>query len=208
MKKKSNPHHHDNHNNHHHRNRNRNNNNNNNTNSNNNNIHNNSVFGILRGLIFCRRRRLSSQILPFISALVGCFLFLFAFVSFLSPPINHHRVHRVNYNHTLLDDEIDFWSHIGNTSTFLVPNAGGSLGDEIWTSRQSNIYYGCSQKSENFQDAYEKTEPNRFLMIVTSGGLNQQRTGITDAVVAAYLLNSTLVVPKLDNRSYWRDQRY
>ncbi|KVH96557.1 GDP-fucose protein O-fucosyltransferase [Cynara cardunculus var. scolymus] len=31
-------------------------------------------------------------------------------------------------------------------------------------------------------------------------------SSITDAVVAAYILNSTLVVPKLDNKSYWKDQ--
>ncbi|KAI3804060.1 hypothetical protein L1987_32228 [Smallanthus sonchifolius] len=180
MKKKAQPQHH--HNNHHHQqNRNR---------------HNTS------------HRSLSSHLLPFVSALVGCFLFHFALVSFLSPPINHHRViqHFQFCNHTLLDEEIDFTSHIGNTSTFLVPRAGGSIEEGIWASSESNIYYGCSQKSKNFQDADEKTNPDRFLMITTSGGLNQQRTGITDAVVAAYILNSTLVVPKLDNRSYWKDQ--
>nr|KAJ0212798.1 hypothetical protein LSAT_V11C400185080 [Lactuca sativa] len=114
-------------------------------------ISNYSVLGILQGLIFCRRRNLGSHLLPFFSALVGCFLFLFAFISFLSPPINHHHVHHFHYNHSLLDDEIDFQSHIGNTSTFLVPRAGGSLGDEIWTLSQSELHHGCSQKSETFQ---------------------------------------------------------
>ncbi|KAL4585093.1 hypothetical protein LXL04_009707 [Taraxacum kok-saghyz] len=167
---------------------------------------NSSVLAILQSLIFCRRRHLGSQLLPLFSALIGCFLFLVAFVSFLSPPINHHHVHRLRYNYSLLDEEIDFLSHLGNTSIFLVPRAGGGLGDEIWTSSESELHHGCSQKSETFQDGDAKTNPERYLLIVTSGGLNQQRTGITDAVAAAYMLNSTLVVPELDNRSYWKDK--
>ncbi|BBH09901.1 root hair specific 17, partial [Prunus dulcis] len=57
----------------------------------------------------------------------------------------------------------------------------------------------------NVAAADVKTHSNRYLLIATSGGLNQQRTGITDAVVAAYILNATLVVPKLDQKSFWKD---
>ena len=31
---------------------------------------------------------------------------------------------------------------------------------------------------------------------------------ITDAVVAAYILNVTLIVPMLDQKSYWKDARF
>lgn len=76
---------------------------------------------------------------------------------------------------------------------------------DIWKSRYSKYYYGCSERSKKFPRARSKRSSNGYLLIAASGGLNQQRTGITDAVVVARILNATLVVPELDHHSYWKD---
>ncbi|KAJ4870968.1 root hair specific 17 [Raphanus sativus] len=87
----------------------------------------------------------------------------------------------------------------------LVPENGGRSDRHLWSSKLSNSYYGCSNASDTFQVLDKTSQTDRYLLIATSGGLNQQRTGIIDAVVAAYILNATLVIPKLDQNSYWKD---
>ncbi|XAR70466.1 hypothetical protein NMG60_11027320 [Bertholletia excelsa] len=76
---------------------------------------------------------------------------------------------------------------------------------DIWKSKLSKFYYGCSERGPLFAPAVRKQFTNGYLLIATSGGLNQQRTGITDAVVVARILNATLVVPELDHHSFWKD---
>ncbi|XP_066352025.1 O-fucosyltransferase 6-like [Miscanthus floridulus] len=85
------------------------------------------------------------------------------------------------------------------------PTNGSTVRDDLWGSKLASKFYGCSNSSSKFLDSNITTQPDRYLMIVTSGGLNQQRTGIIDAVVAARILNATLVVPKLDQTSFWKD---
>ncbi|URE03187.1 GDP-fucose protein O-fucosyltransferase [Musa troglodytarum] len=93
----------------------------------------------------------------------------------------------------------------GAIDVFRVPSGGGGPVRDLWGSKLSKDYYGCSNATSGFATAESNTLPNRYLMIATSGGLNQQRTGITDAVVAARILNATLVVPILDQKSFWKD---
>ncbi|MBA0763804.1 hypothetical protein Gotri_013209 [Gossypium trilobum] len=88
---------------------------------------------------------------------------------------------------------------------------------DIWQSDYAKYFYGCSKRSLSpnqslkFADssfmpvAIRARSSNGYLLIAASGGLNQQRTGISDAVVVARILNATLVIPELDHRSYWKD---
>ncbi|KAL8144185.1 hypothetical protein V2J09_017217 [Rumex salicifolius] len=76
----------------------------------------------------------------------------------------------------------------------------------IWKSKYSKLYYGCSERGRHYTSAVPERSSNGYLLIATSGGLNQQRTGITDAVVVARILNATLVIPQLDHHSYWEDK--
>ncbi|KAL2348164.1 hypothetical protein Fmac_002164 [Flemingia macrophylla] len=83
---------------------------------------------------------------------------------------------------------------------------------DVWKSQYSQYYYGCSERGRRYAPAVSERMSNGYLLIGTSGGLNQQRTGlfsenmtITDAVVVARILNATLVVPELDHHSFWKD---
>ncbi|XP_050235347.1 O-fucosyltransferase 6-like [Mercurialis annua] len=136
----------------------------------------------------------------------SCFLLVF-FVAFSllasPPPITDHHSSPLSEN--IVSTVTVGSSSDVHTTSFLVPENGENKGGDIWKSRLSKFYFGCSNATLNFSTAGVKTHADRYLLIATSGGLNQQRTGITDAVVAAYILNATLVVPKLDQKSFWKD---
>ncbi|XP_071730802.1 O-fucosyltransferase 29-like [Rutidosis leptorrhynchoides] len=76
---------------------------------------------------------------------------------------------------------------------------------DLWKSKIPNFYYGCSERGPFYAPPARQPRSNGYLLIAASGGLNQQRTGITDAVVVARILNATLVIPELDHHSYWKD---
>nr|XP_043612707.1 O-fucosyltransferase 29 [Erigeron canadensis] len=76
---------------------------------------------------------------------------------------------------------------------------------DIWKSEFSKFYNGCSERGPHYASPVHEQQSNGYLLIAASGGLNQQRTGITDAVVVARILNATLVVPELDHYSFWKD---
>lgn len=156
---------------------------------------------------FHRRRHQSQQrsgfLIRAIFAICGALLLFFIFILLLSPSAideNDHLRHARQYmqiNNGLSDG-------IGATK-FHVPNDGGVYGRDLWSSRNSKFFHRCSNPSREFAKAEAITRLNWYLLIGLSGGLNQQRTGIIDAVVAARILNVSLVIPKLDKNSFWKD---
>ncbi|KAK4390921.1 O-fucosyltransferase 16 [Sesamum angolense] len=145
-----------------------------------------------------RRHHYPLRLIPAISVVSAAILLLFVFLSFLAPsPVDNDHIHRPRISNDVGDDEA--------APKLRVLNSGGVHLRDLWSTKNAGVYYGCSNASIKFAKAAAITQPNRYLAIATSGGLNQQRTGITDAVVAARILNATLVVPKLDQKSFWKD---
>ncbi|KAI7751201.1 hypothetical protein M8C21_018768, partial [Ambrosia artemisiifolia] len=142
----------------------------------------------------CHRLLLSKRRRRRIPLMSVCIVILFAF-GLISLFIGHVALNLEWYSQKLVKHR--FWySKMGRFSR-------GPI--DIWKSKLSNFYYGCSERGPHYAPPIHEPLSNGYLLIAASGGLNQQRIGITDAVVVARILNATLVVPELDHHSFWKD---
>lgn len=80
---------------------------------------------------------------------------------------------------------------------------------EFWKQPDGEGFRPCLDFSIDYRKKSVKIpkEKRRFLMVVASGGLNQQRNQIVDAVVIARILEAALVVPVLQVNLIWEDER-
>ena len=80
---------------------------------------------------------------------------------------------------------------------------------EFWKQPDGEGYRPCLDFSIGYRKASLKISKakRRFLVVVASGGLNQQRNQIVDAVVIARILEAALVVPVLQVNMIWGDER-
>ncbi|KAI0514018.1 hypothetical protein KFK09_010051 [Dendrobium nobile] len=163
-------------------------------------------------MAFQRRRHRLTPAMRTKPAIFTATLLVFLFIAFLlffTPRLDVDSRSLAEPFHRIRDRpknaSIDAQQEVSHPAIFHIPNEGEKTKFDLWSSKLSKYYYGCCNASKKFSAAEVITLPNRYLMIATSGGLNQQRTGITDAVVAARILNATLIVPRLDQRSFWKD---
>ncbi|KAF4397739.1 hypothetical protein G4B88_027608 [Cannabis sativa] len=109
-------------------------------------------------------------------------------------------------------DEIDETGFLTNfsASQTLASNGFSELeeGNEFWKQPDGLGYKPCLTFTREYRKVSEGIVNNRrkYLMVVVSGGLNQQRNQIVDAVIIARILGAALVVPVLQVNVIWGDE--
>ncbi|CAK7331829.1 unnamed protein product [Dovyalis caffra] len=79
---------------------------------------------------------------------------------------------------------------------------------EFWRQPDGLSYKPCLKFSGEYRRGSEMIveDRRRYLLVVVSGGMNQQRNQIVDAVVIARILGAALVVPILQVNVIWGDE--
>ncbi|XP_078174872.1 O-fucosyltransferase 20-like isoform X1 [Carex rostrata] len=80
--------------------------------------------------------------------------------------------------------------------------------DEFWTWARSGVagFKPCINFTESYFNESRTPAYKRYMLVVVSGGLNQQRNQIIDAVVIARILRAVLVAPILQVNQIWGDE--
>ncbi|KAF4403724.1 hypothetical protein G4B88_002577 [Cannabis sativa] len=75
----------------------------------------------------------------------------------------------------------------------------GKSDEQLWNAPFNYNLHPCIKPTAKYKGS------ERYITVRSNGGLNQMRTGISDMVAVARIMNATLVIPQLDKRSFWHD---
>ncbi|XP_010928447.1 O-fucosyltransferase 20 [Elaeis guineensis] len=95
-----------------------------------------------------------------------------------------------------------------DSALLIAAAGGGEWREEFWRQPEGMGYRPCLGFSKEYRRQSEAVRADRrkYLMVVVSGGVNQQRNQIVDAVVIARILGAALVVPILQVNVIWGDE--
>lgn len=100
----------------------------------------------------------------------------------------------------VLTEETQLYTDIGGSSNILEDY---HLTDKLWSKPDSKEFVQCIDRPWHHTKPGERH--NGYILFKANGGLNQMRTGICDMVAIAKIMNAVLVIPILDNSSFWAD---
>lgn len=100
----------------------------------------------------------------------------------------------------VLTEETQLHTDIGGSSNILEDY---HLTDKLWSKPDSKEFVQCINRPRHHKEPGE--QHNGYILFKANGGLNQMRTGICDMVAIAKIMNAVLVIPTLDNSSFWAD---
>jgi len=162
----------------------------------------------IKSLLRCFRpgRNLSGWILGALILMAVSTIFVKAILmtSFLRVTVNmspndflHRRSNPLVASSVLLETSIEYEGDYDKDNQQAVQTP------EVWRNPTSNNYYKCVDRRSN--TTRSKPAPNGYILVRANGGLNQMKTGISDMVAIAQLMNAALVLPSLDHKSFWTD---
>ncbi|KAM0947489.1 putative GDP-fucose protein O-fucosyltransferase [Dioscorea sansibarensis] len=136
--------------------------------------------------------------------LITLLLFILFLLSFL---LSHPSIFMSNTSTSALQNTI---SMVPRPPHALIPGNVINVSQqemEFWRQPDGLGYKPCLQFSIGYRRASARIvkERSRFLVVKVSGGLNQQRNQIVDAVVFARILGAALVLPLLKFNVIWQD---
>ncbi|CAN6703075.1 unnamed protein product [Malus baccata var. baccata] len=130
--------------------------------------------------------------------------YLKSHMGFASNGENSHQVEVLSESQPLISSGV-LQSEVG-----VEPNSGKvgeeADGSEFWKQPDCLGYRPCLDLTTEYKRASEGIDRTKYLIVVVSGGMNQQRNQIVDAVVIARIPGAALVVPILQVNVIWGDE--
>ncbi|XP_024932348.1 O-fucosyltransferase 38 isoform X2 [Ziziphus jujuba] len=145
--------------------------------------HSRTIFSSATARIFPRKPS------PFTITLQIFFLFAFSILLFLFYTRNSFEYEQKHpyFSRESLLNQVDVHSTVEMSE------------EQLWYAPFSHGVHPCIEPTAKYKGS------DRYMTVRSNGGLNQMRTGISDMVAVAHIMNATLVIPQLDKRSFWHD---